>query len=1779
MRFAKAGRLLIPAAVLALTLFGQVEAARWVAYNDCLKETGDSTHPNATIWTIHNNDFDHSTGRLKNFETGSDTGMPTVTFSMNADAGLRVSSGGAGGYFAAGTDAYEIFNGKVDFAPNNIYYGAPGWWAEIDFSDLDPTKMYTFVGTALRSSNYPLRISLFTISGAVSYVNNSSDGIYEKNADTTKLLAGDNSTTGYVVRWDEIIPAPDGTFKIRAEATADSDAGKAYPFAGFMLEEVGNAGNRVPEVEAGQYSSRTWPSNIVQLDGSVWDDDPCGFGILNLQWSKVTGPGSVTFLPGDDIEDPCALFSAPGEYELILQAWDEVPQEANDVASITIVAPSCPVGDLNGDCVVDFNDLMVFSGQWLDDPGCSGFGCPDFDGLHGVGVRDYSFLADNWLQEWLGSICVTLHPQAAVQAGAQWRVDSGLWRDSGQSADGLPVGPHTIDFKQIQDWIKPDEKLVEVYIDQTSAADGTYVELPESPLIISEFMAINSYVPRYNPLNLYTRVEGRNEYPDWIEIHNLGLDTVSLDGWYLTDDKNSLRKWQFPNGYSIVPGGYFVVYASNKDSVRFPGNYPYVDDSGNLHTNFELNGDGEYLALVQPDGLSVAYEYLTYPNQRGLISYGRSPTGQIGYLKSVSRETTNSDIYDGVVSDTKFSVDRGFYDNPFYVELSCPTPGAQIRYTTDGSEPSPTNGTTYDGNSPILIATTTYLRAAAFKADWLPTNIDTHTFIFLNHVIQQATDPGTGAQVVPPDCPTTWPGGSYSGAVTGDYQVDPDVVGPYIGTIRNDFKAIPTLSVVMDRDDWFGAEGIYVNQSQDGTERACSTEFFDAQGNEEFQLNCGVQMQGGVSGGGTSLDRWKSYKCSMRLVFKGGYGPAKLRYRFFGDEDAADVFDTLVLDARLNNVWVHPSGSQQIKGQYTRDQYPSDVQNAMGGYGTHGRPVHLYVSGLYWGLYWAHERPDHRFAAAYLGGEPEDYDAIKHNSGLVLNGSNQTYNEMFAVPASNYDLMKEYLDVPNFIDYMIMNFYIGNTDWSHKNWYATHNRHDPGGRWRYHSWDPEHCLKSLTEDVTGKNQSGSPTGLHQKLLANEEYRMDFADRVHKHFFNDGVLSPTNAEALYQNILDQIDRAVVGESARWGDNRRSTPYTRDVEWVNQRDWLLNTYFPGRTNEVLTQFRDEKSPAWYPSVAAPVFTPHGGWSATGFNVIMTNPNGTGTMWYTTDGADPRLPGGSVNLSHAAAYSGPLSLSESTHVKARVLDGSTWSALNEAVYGVGPVADFLRITEIMYHPQDTQNPHDPNEEFIELMNIGSPQPLKLNLVKFTRGIHFTFPSIELDAGEYLLVVKNQTAFDAQYPAFSGVIAGEYTGSLANDGERIKLADARGETILDFRFKDGWYDVTDGLGFSLTIRDAEAIDPCNWDQKESWGASTNWGGSPGEGDDGPKVGDIVITEILAHSDVEVYDWVELHNTTDSTINIGGWFLSDSGGNDANLMKYQLPADTTLGQDGYYVITEAQFGDMNDPGCHVPFALSENGEKIYLSSGIPDELTLGGFRDDREFGASDRDVAFGLYTKSGLSAIAGDPTDFVAMSQSTKNSANTYPPKVGPIVIAEIMYHPAGSADPEEEYIKLVNISDSAVTLQRYDPNCVKWKFTDGIRYTFPPDTTIAAGDYIYVVYDPAAFSAAYPAVPSGKIFGPFENDDGGERTKLDNAGEDVELSKPGDSDDVTGERFYILIDRVNYSDGSHPRDGYIDPWPTQPDGGGQSLHRITLDEYGNDVVNWQASPPSPGG
>ena len=523
----------------------------------------------------------------------------------------------------------------------------------------------------------------------------------------------------------------------------------------------------------------------------------------------------------------------------------------------------------------------------------------------------------------------------------------------------------------------------------------------------------------------------------------------------------------------------------------------------------------------------------------------------------------------------------------------------------------------------------------------------------------------------------------------------------------------------------------------------------------------------------------------------------------------------------------------------------------------------------------------------------------------------------------------------------------------------------------------------------------------------------------------------------------------------------------------------------------------------------------------------------------------------------------LNHSTHVKSRVLNnGGIWSALNQATYGVGDVAGSLRISEIMYHPAT-----DPNSEFIELTNVGA-ETINLNLAEFANGIDFVFSAIDLDPAGHVVVVRNLDAFNTAYPDFDGVIAGQYDGSLDNDGDRLLLQDAIGTVIHDFKFKDGWYDITDGGGFTLTIRDAGA-DISLWDDKDGWRPSALPGGSPGIDDSLllPPAGAIVINEVLAHSHALAPDWIELHNTTTEAINIGGWFLSDSDDGDPNIMKYEIPADTIIAGGGYKVFYEdVHFG--NPAVANIPFALSEGGDEVFLRSGIGGVVT--GYEDKEDFKASESGVAFGRYYKAST-----DTYNFVAMSENTPNEENAAP-KVGPIVISEIMYRPDTESgdtydNDEYEYIELRNITGSAVPLQEHDALMgidVPWKFTEGIDYTFPLGTIVPAGGRIVVAKNLEAYAERYGS--SAGIFGPFVD------SGLSNSGEAVDLSKPGDQED--DERYYIRVDRVKYSDGSHPDGEIPDPWPTAPDGDGDSLDRIDDFAYGNDYINWQAATPSPG-
>jgi hypothetical protein len=313
--------------------------------------------------------------------------------------------------------------------------------------------------------------------------------------------------------------------------------------------------------------------------------------------------------------------------------------------------------------------------------------------------------------------------------------------------------------------------------------------------------------------------------------------------------------------------------------------------------------------------------------------------------------------------------------------------------------------------------------------------------------------------------------------------------------------------------------------------------------------------------------------------------------------------------------------------------------------------------------------------------------------------------------------------------------------------------------------------------------------------------------------------------------------------------------------------------------------------------------------------------------------------------------------------------------------------------------------------------------------------------------------------------------------------------------------------------------------------------------------------------------DWIELHNTTDNPINIGGWFLSDNNRSEPNLMKYRIADGTTIDPNHYLVFyQDTDFNNPGGPGCIVPFGISENGEDVCLSSRLDPNGMLTGYREVEDLGASASNVSFGRYFKPST-----DNFNFVAMDYNTPELPNA-DPKVGPVVINEIMYNPQ-SGNQNEEYIELYNITGAPFTLFRID-KLTPWKFTEGIDYTFPPSppVTIPAYGYLIVAKDLAAFIAKYGSMPPGvQVIDDYNG-------WLNDGGEKLEISMPGDEE--YGTRYYIRIDRVNYSDGWHPEDcpGGVDLWPTQADGLGKSLSRKVPTDYGNDVANWKAATPSPG-
>jgi hypothetical protein len=1290
---------------------------------------------------------------------------------------------------------------------------------------------------------------------------------------------------------------------------------------------------------------------------------------------------------------------------------------------------------------------------------------------------------------------------------------------------------------------------------------------------ITEFMAGNTE----------TVLDNDGDFSDWIEIHNAGSTTVNLGGWYLTDSIGNLTKWRFPTGFTLAPDAYLIVWASDKNRTN---------NAAPLHTNFKLSKSaGNFLGLVYLDGATVISGFTSYPIQYDDISYGRDrlESNLLGYFNTPTPGAINATTGVGFIPPVQFSRSSGTFQSPFSLTLSTTDSNSVIRYflVTNAASAAITNvpsssSPIYTG--PLNINSSMQVRTRAFsmQPDALPSEPTSETYLLIT----------PGAASFSSDVPIV---------------LFHNFIGntPPATTDQN--------AVMMVFDTKYGrasltnppavAKRIGINIRGSSSE-GFAKKSFAVEAWDEFNDDTGVPILGmpaesdWVFYAPNLYDKPWIHNPFMHELSRsiGRYSPRVRMVEVFTCFNSSTVTYSAPTVGHYNGIYVI---EEKIKADADRIDVPrlgpfdTNAAAITGGYIlkidrrdadergiTAGSQTMVYVE------------PQMKDYAAYPGRAlQESYLGGYFNSFYgALIGPNWTN------PTTGY---AAWIDVDSWVDHHILNVVALSSDALRLSAYFFKDRDkkiemgplwdfDRGlgtsGDWR--AWNPRNWMANPPGNVDGGDFGTdffNPSGVfanpwYSRLVKDPNFWQKWIDRYQT--LRTTEFSTNAMFAIVDSLTNKLGLAQSREIARWPESQprsglvvppagwpdRSyshifpTPGTYAGEIAFQKRWLTD-----RLNFIDTNF-----------LARPTLNLTSGPVTVGQTVTLTpasKPNSR--LLYTLNGTDPRLPGGAISPA-ALSNNGPVTITITSNIQ---VFARSWNPTHQNLTGLncppisspwsGPnIASFytaipaLRVTEIMFNPPappagDTNDAD--NFEFIELQNTGATS-LNLQGFRLSGGIDFTFPNQILASGQYIVVMKNQTAFLSRYGA-GPIIAGVYTNNLANSGDHIVLTGSLGEPILDFNFSDSWYPTTDGEGFSLVIVNPLAA-PGTWGLKSSWRPSSALKGSPRLANPAPaNIPTILITEALTHTDPPLFDTIELYNPTINVVDLGGWFLTDDP---HEPKKYRIQGNNFIAPGGFKTFDATQFGSGPNG-----FAFGSTGDSVYLFSG--DATTnLTGYAHGFTFGAAPNPVSFGRYVNSQSREF------FILQSANTLGQRNAYP-RVGPVVISEIMYHPpdlfGGADDDLNEFIELQNITATNVPLYDVNNPGNTWRLRDAVDFDFPPGIVLTPGQRALVVsFDPAYFGALKSAlitkynIPTNTLLlGPWSG-------KLDNSGDTVELERP-DSPNVTTlgvEVPYYVVEKVAYSDSA--------PWPIAADGGGASLQRIESSLFANDVLNWQAVTPTAG-
>ncbi len=1299
---------------------------------------------------------------------------------------------------------------------------------------------------------------------------------------------------------------------------------------------------------------------------------------------------------------------------------------------------------------------------------------------------------------------------------------------------------------------------------------------------ISEFMASNTR----------TLADETGQFQDWIEIYNPSSLTVNLDGWSLTDAAGNPTKWRFP-ATNLAGGAFIVVFASGNDR-RIPG--------ARLHTSFQLQANGEYLALIKPDG-TIASEYEpVFPPQVPDISHGfaqsengplltagaegvyfTTPTPGAPNLGGVNRP---GPVIENVVHTPNVPLDNEDLVvtarvRPSFLAVGSVSMRYRIMFGSEVTTPMFDDGAHGDGAA----------GDGVYGAS-IPANLSTRGEMiryFITATDVSATVSRWPIYTIPTEHE------EYLGTV-----VDPSYVTSKVPIFH--LFAPPTILQPGPTTSQIGAD------SEGGGRVAI---YYDG----EFYDNVYMELRGNTSAG--------LNKKAHRIEFNRGH---EFRHAGPGGRTRKSSFLAEHLD---------PS--------YLRQHLSFWFLTQIGVKAPYDYPVRLQLNGAFYQLAF-HNDVIGQEQVERLGYDPKGalYKAVgtfvtsRFSTGVFQKlEPDETpvnyadYTELAAGIAETSPVATrratvfDRLDLPQVINHLAGVRWCSENDdvWANMSMY----RDTFGDKlWRNipfdmnASWGQLYGGSNPLEATVDNSKShplygGSTTAvgnwnrLYDVIVTLPETRAMLLRRQ-RSIMNQMIQPPGTPvdELIIENYIKHMTNLISVEAnldrAKWGFSPWASGKTFEVgvgDLLNQfvgprrNHWyathsITNTSRPIGINSASNAGIPLDQPGNVSlQVAALDFNPASGLQAQEY-VCLTNATTLAldiSGWKLDGGVDFKFKIGTVVPPNSVLYVSPdvVAFRGRTagprggqglfvvgpykgQLSARGETLTLLNALGVPVHtftfpGAPSLAErFLRISELMYHPSAHSTNPDPEQfEYIELHNTSTSDTLNLAGVRFINGVEFDFSGsavTSLAPGAHVLVVKNMAAFAARYG--NGLpVAGQYVGNLDNAGERIQLLDAANEEIHDFSYNNSWHRITDGLGFSLAVVD-ESAEPDLWDSKTQWRPSGIIGGSPGIIDSVPPVfAPIIITEALTHTDLPDVDQIELFNPTANTVNIGGWWLSDDF---INPLKFRIPAGTTIAGGGYLVFSETNF---NLAGSPTAFSLSSKGDEVYVFSG--DGVNLTGYYQGYSYGAAATGVSFGRYVNSQTNV------HFVAQSSTTLGGANSGP-KVGPVVISEINYRPVDLPDDQDnvidEYVELSNITGSPVVL--FDPanSLNTWRLRGGVDFNFPLNVTLPANGFILLVsFDPAnasvlaSFRSRFNVPVNVPVFGPYDG-------KLDNSGERVRLLMP-DAPDL-GEVPYVLVDEVDY--------GSKAPWPSAPDGVGPSLQRIVGNAYGNDPVNWTGVGPSPG-